>query len=51
MSEKEMTKASIEEFSRLQNYIFTVEKDSDCYKLMKDCYIELKDILSCCGIN
>ena len=36
---------------RLQNYMLASEKDSDGYKLMKDCYIELKVILTSFGIN
>lgn len=51
MSEKEMVKVSIEEFSRLQNYMLSSEKDSNSYKLMKDRYIELKVILNSFGIN
>lgn len=41
-SEKEMIKISIEEFSRLQDYMMEVEKDSTAYKTMKRRYIELK---------
>lgn len=51
MTEKEMIKVSIEEFSRLQNYMLAAEKDSNSYKLMKDRYIELKVILTTFGIN
>ncbi|MBD5493451.1 MAG: hypothetical protein HDR12_03455 [Lachnospiraceae bacterium] len=51
MTEKEMIKVSIEEFSRLQNYMIASEKDSAGYKLMKDRYIELKVILTSFGIN
>ncbi len=51
MSEKEMIKVSIEEFSRLQNYMISSDKDSNSYKLMKDRYIELKIILNFFGIN
>lgn len=51
MTEKEMIKVSIEEFSRLQNYMLAAEKDSNSYKLMKDRYIELKVILTIFGIN
>lgn len=51
MTEKEMIKVSIEEFSRLQNYMLASEKNSECYKLMKDRYIELKVILNTFGIN
>lgn len=51
MTEKEMIKVSIEEFSRLQSYMIATEKDSNGYKLMKDRYIELKVILTFFGIN
>ena len=51
MTEKEMIKVSIEEFSRLQNYMLASEKDADSYKLLKDRYTELKVILTSCGIN
>lgn len=39
MSEKEMIKVSIEEFSRLPNYMFASDRESNSYKLMKDRYI------------
>ena len=42
---------SIEEFSRLQNYMLASEKDSNSYKLMKNRYIELKVILDIFGID
>ena len=51
MTEKEMLKLSIEEFSRLQNYMLASEKDSNSYKLMKNRYIELKVILDIFGID
>lgn len=51
MSDKEMIKVSIEEFSRLQNYMLATEKDSTAYKLMKDRYIELKVILTSSSVN
>lgn len=51
MSDKEMIKVSIEEFSRLQNYMLATEKDSTAYKLMKDRYIELKVILTSSNVN
>ena len=51
MSEKEMLKISIEEFSRLQDYMLVCEKDSDVYKLMKTRYCDLKVILASSGIN
>lgn len=51
MTEKEMIKVSVEEFSRLQNYMLATEKDTNGYKLMKDRYIELKVLLTFFGIN
>ena len=51
MSEKEMIKVSIEEFSRLQNYMLEVENDSKVYKDMKRRYIELKVFLQVSGVN
>lgn len=51
MIESEMLKISVEEFSRLQDYMLSCEKDSDVYKKMKRRYIELKVILAASGIN
>ena len=51
MTEGEMLKLSIEEFSRLQQYMLLSEKDSAAYKSMKIRYIELKVILSASGVN
>lgn len=51
MSEKEMLKVSIEEFSRLQDYMLAVEKSSEAYRLMKKRYIEWKVILTTSGVN
>lgn len=51
MSEKEMIKISIEEFSRLQDYMLQVEKDSNVYKSMKKRYVELKVFLQIAGVN
>lgn len=51
MSDKEMLKVSVEEFSRLQDYMVECEKDSIVYKKMKRRYIELKVILAASGIN
>lgn len=51
MTEGEMLKLSVEEFSRLQDYMLSCEKDSDAYKKMKRRYIELKVILSASGVN
>ncbi|MEH2949270.1 hypothetical protein AALD22_12195 [Lachnospiraceae bacterium 56-18] len=51
MTEKEMLKLSVEEFSRLQSYMLLADKKSDIYKAMKIRYIELKVILTSSGIN
>ncbi|MBD5520959.1 MAG: hypothetical protein HDR03_06985 [Lachnospiraceae bacterium] len=51
MTEGEMLKLSVEEFSRIQDYMVSSEKDSDAYKKMKRRYIELKVILSSSGVN
>ncbi len=51
MTEKEMLKVSIEEFSRLQNYMLVSDKESESYKRMKDRYIELKVFLQISGVN
>ena len=51
MSEKEMMKISIEEFSRLQTYMLEVEKDSNAYRIMKRRYIELKVFLQVSSVN
>lgn len=51
MTEGEMLKLSVEEFSRIQDYMASCEKDSEVYKKMKRRYIELKVILSASGVN
>ena len=51
MTEGEMLKLSVEEFSRIQDYMASCEKDSEVYKKMKRRYIELKVILSATGVN
>lgn len=51
MTEGEMIKLSIEEFSRLQQYMLLTEKESQIYKAMKIRYVELKVILSTSGVN
>ncbi len=51
MTEGEMLKLSVEEFSRLQDYMIDTDKDSAAYKKMKRRYIELKVILSASGVN
>ena len=52
MTKEEMIKISVEEFARLQKYmLLTSDKESAAYKEMKGRYIELKVILTACGIN
>ena len=51
MTEKEMLKLSVEEFSRLQSYMMLADKNSETYQAMKIRYIELKVILTTSGIN
>ncbi|MBD5524483.1 MAG: hypothetical protein HDR04_08700 [Lachnospiraceae bacterium] len=52
MTEKEMLKVSVEEFSRVQKYMLLIQdKDSAAYKEIRDRYIELKVILVASGIN
>lgn len=51
MTENEMLKLSVEEFSRLQDYMTESDKESNAYKRMKRRYIELKVILTAAGIN
>lgn len=52
MTEKEMLKISIEEFSRVQKYMLLVDdRESAVYNEIKDRYIELKVILTASGIN
>lgn len=51
MTEGEMLKLSVEEFSRIQRYMLLAEKESEVYKAMKERYIDLKVILSASGVN
>ena len=51
MSEKEMIKISVEEFSRLQDYMQLVDKGAEAYAVMKKRYLDLKVILTSSGIN
>ncbi len=51
-TEKEMMQKNVEEFARLQKYMFLIQdKESAAYKEMKGRYIELKVILTASGIN
>ena len=51
LSEIETIKTSIEKFSRLQDYMIQVEKDSNVYKSMKKRYVELKIFLQIPSVN
>lgn len=51
MTEGEMLKISVEEFSRIQRYMMLAEKDSEVYRAMKERYIDLKVILTASGVN
>lgn len=51
MTEKEMIKVSIEEFSRLQDYMEECDKGSTAYKIMHKRYIDLKTFLQISGVN
>lgn len=51
MTDKEMTQRNVEEFSRIQDYMISCDKDSEVYKKMKRRYIELKVILTDSGTN
>lgn len=52
MSEEEMIKISVEEFSRVQRFMLLIpDKESAAYKEIKERYIELKVILMASGIN
>lgn len=51
MTEKEMLKNSIEEFSRLQDYMIEDGEDGKAYKTMLKRYLDLKVMLQVFGIN
>lgn len=51
MTEKEMLKISVEEFSRVQDWMEISEKDSPVYNSLKKRYIDLKVILTLSGVN
>ena len=46
-----MLKISVEEFSRIQDWMELSDKDSEVYKSMKKRYIDLKVILTTSGVN
>ncbi|MCM1257520.1 MAG: hypothetical protein NC307_06665 [Roseburia sp.] len=51
MTEKEMLKISVEEFSRVQDWMEMADKDSDVFKSLKKRYLDLKVILTSSGVN
>ena len=51
MSKEELMKITVEEFSRLQDWMLLSEKDSEAYKGMKKRYDELKVILASLNVN
>lgn len=51
MSKEELMKITVEEFSRLQDWMLASEKDSEAYKGMKKRYDELKVILASLNVN
>jgi len=51
VTEKEMLKVSIEEFSRVQEWMLLAEKESNVYKSLRIRYVELKVLLMVSGVN
>ena len=51
MTEKEMLKVSIEEFSRVQEWMLLAEKESNVYKSLRIRYVELEVLLMVSGVN
>ncbi len=51
MTEKEMLKISVEEFSRIQDWMELADKESEVYKALRKRYIDLKVILTSSGVN
>ena len=51
MTKEELTKISVEEFSRIQEWMKLSGKDSTAYNAMKKRYVELKVILASLNVN
>ena len=51
MTEKEMLKISVEEFSRVQDWMQLADKESEVYSALRKRYIDLKVILTASGVN
>ena len=51
MTDSELTKISVDEFSRIQEWMADVDKESKTYNSMYKRYTELKIIVSSLGVN
>ncbi len=51
VNDRELVKISIEEFSRVQQYMLLSDKNSKAYEAMKIRYIELKVFLTVSSVN
>lgn len=51
MTEAEMLKISVEEFSRVQDWMELAEQDSAIYRSLRKRYMDLKVILTSSGVN
>lgn len=51
MTESEMLKISVEEFSRVQDWMELSDRDSAIYKSLRKRYVDLKVILTSAGVN
>lgn len=51
MQNQELLKITIEEFSRVQQWLFLAEKGSNVYEDIKIRYTELKVLLMSMGVN
>lgn len=51
MTEGEMLKISVEEFSRVQDWMELADRDSAIYQSLRKRYMDLKVILTASGVN
>lgn len=51
MTEGEMLKISVEEFSRVQDWMELADRDSAIYQSLRKRYMDLKVILTSSGVN
>lgn len=51
MTEGEMLKISVEEFSRVQDWMELADRDSAIYQSLRKRYMDLKVILTSFGVN